>query len=91
MDYPSNSYKLRGISKGPPVPSLRMPREPHQYFYVRIEYSVWPEIYGDQIPIPFPTLEAALRFAQGNICETKPHTRVFDEEGVLVETFTYQD
>lgn len=89
MDYPSNSYKLRGISKEPPVPSLIRQRDSHQYFYVRIEFTVWPEIYGGQIPIPFPTKESAIRFALNNCNVTTPHTRVLTEDGTLVANFTH--
>jgi hypothetical protein len=89
MDYPGNSYKLRGISKEPPVPSLSRQRAARQYYYVRIEYSVWPEIYGKQLPIPFPNRDSAIRFALNNCNAIKPHTRVFAEDGTLVANFTH--
>ena len=79
MDFPSNSLKLRGI--------IMEPSKPH---YVRIKYAVWPEIYGEQTPIPFPTLKSALLFAQNNCTVNKPLTRVFNEDG-LVKSFTYKD
>ena len=89
MDYPGNSYKQRGIKKVSPMLSpVESQNNLDQHYYVRIKCTVWPTIYGEQLPIPFPTLIAALRFAENNLSDTNPVIRVYAPDGVLAEVFT---
>jgi hypothetical protein len=87
-DYPGNSYKERGILKNFPMPDKDLFANDNGYYYVRIKYTVWPSIYGDQWPIHFPTLISALTFAENNLSETKPVIRVYAPDGVLADIFT---
>lgn len=88
-DYPGNSYKERGILKNfPVVPDKDAFVNDDGHYYVRIKYTVWPSIYGAQMPIHFPTLKSALMFAENNLSETKPVIRVYAPDGVLAEVFT---
>lgn len=74
----------------PPKPSsVKESKKP--YYYVRIKYSVWPDIYGEEIPIHFPTLTAALRFAENNCNSIKPQIRVFNDDDIMIKRFNYQD
>ncbi len=88
MKYPGNSFKQRGIMKHV---ARKQPGIFHTegHYYVRIEYTVWPEIYGDQLPIHFPTVQAALLFAENNCSLVKPYIRVYTPDGTLVKTFTF--
>jgi len=56
------------------------------YYSVRLEYSVWPEIYGDQRPILFPTEKAAVRFAECNLSSLIPRARVYSPKGVMISS-----
>jgi hypothetical protein len=55
-----------------------------QFYSVRLKYSVWPEIYGDERPILFPTLEAALRFAECNLSALIPQARIYSPDRQLL-------
>lgn len=90
--WPSNSHKSRALKE---KDVLTTPKEieikdVQDYYYVRIKYIVWPEIYGKQLPIHFPTLEASMKFAQGNCTESKPLTRVYTPDNELVGVFKYR-
>lgn len=92
--WPSNSHKQRVIKEKSVLSTPVKVIDNHgrqAYFYVRIKYTVWPEIYGKQMPIHFPTLEAALRFAKNNLSVNKPQTRVYSPDDKLVETFEYKE
>jgi len=72
------------------MPKVRRPfsiMNDDPYYSVRLKYSVWPEIYGDERPILFPTEKAAMRFAQCNLSSLIPQARVYSPTGVLMETF----
>jgi hypothetical protein len=88
MDYPGNSYKQRGIMKNFPVPSPKIFENDQGHYFVRIKSMVWPTIYGEQLPIHFPKINAALRFAENNISHTMPVIRVYSPDGELAEVFT---
>ena len=60
------------------------------HYYVRLKFKIWPEIYGKQIPIHFPTEEAALRFARNNISSNRPLARIYTSDGKLVDKFVYE-
>jgi hypothetical protein len=58
------------------------------FYYVLLEYSVWPEIYDPPRPILFPTEKAALRFAAGNLSGSITKASVFSPWHDPVKTFT---
>ena len=89
MDYPGNSYTMRGEMKRVASENPNIYQNSSGHFYVRLKYTVWPELYGDEFPIHFPTEVAALRFAQGNISSTIVRARVFTPSGKLIMTFDY--
>jgi hypothetical protein len=68
-------------------PDLIMDNSP-QFYSVRLKYSVWPEIYGDRRPILFPTLDAALRFAECNLSPIIHQAQVYSPDGKLVYHFS---
>jgi len=59
------------------------------YYYVRLKITVWPEIYGDERPILFPTFPAAIGFAQGNLSAIIPQARVYSPNDELMATLNY--
>jgi hypothetical protein len=89
MDYPGNSYTMRGEMKRVASENPTVYQNSEGHFYVRLKYTVWPEIYGDEFPIHEPSLEAALMFAQNHISPTIICARVFTPSGKLVTTFDY--
>lgn len=66
-------------------PDLIMDNSP-QFYSVRLKITVWPEIYGDERPILFPTLDSALRFVQGNLSEQIVQARVYSPDQRLIQT-----
>lgn len=91
ITFPSNSHKLRAIQKNPMLPNQLKRKTNREGFYVKIEYNIWPEIYGKKIPYYFPTLDAALKFAEGNVSVNKPIIGVYTAQGILIEMFTYKE
>lgn len=89
--FPNNSHKRRDIEQEDIVPIPMEIKDYSTYYYVRIKYTIWPELYGEQIPIPFPTLRSAWAFAENNISDIKPVTRVYTPDGDLAWMFTYKD
>jgi hypothetical protein len=89
--FPSNSHKRRDIEEEDIVPIPIDIKDHPGYYYVRIKHTVWPELYGGQIPIPFPTLKAAWGFAENNVAPTRPVTRVYTSDGDLCWMFTYKE
>lgn len=69
-------------------PDLIMDHNP-QFYSVRLKYSVWPEIYGDERKILFPTLDAATRFAECNLSTLIPQARVYSPDDRLLNTFQF--
>ena len=86
-DYPGNSYKERGIMKHFPTPSHLAYENDEGHYFVRLKYTIWPSIYGKELPIHFPTQEAAMTFAKNNITSTIIRARVYTPSGKLVMTF----
>lgn len=60
------------------------------FYMVKVKYTVWPSIYGKQLPHAFPTEHAAMMFAEHNVSENKPLTRVYDPDGHIIKRFTYK-
>ena len=89
--FPNNSHKWRDVEEEDIVPIPIEIKDYSGYYYVRIKHTVWPEIYGEQIPIPFPTLKAAWRFAENNVSATTPVTRVYTPDDDLAWMFTYKE
>lgn len=89
MDHPGNSYTMRGEMKRVASENPTVYQNSSGHFYVRLKITVWPEIYGDEFPIHFPTEAAALRFAESNLSATTVRARVFTPSGKLVMTFDY--
>lgn len=59
------------------------------FFYVLLEYSVWPEIYDPPRPILFPTEQSARDFASRNLSELIPKATVYSPWNDLVVSATY--
>jgi hypothetical protein len=74
------------------MPQVRRPfsiMNDDKYFYVRLTMSVWPEIYGDEKPILFPTEKAAMRFAECNLSTLIPRARVYTPDHKLVSVLQF--
>lgn len=56
-------------------------------YYVRLTINVWPEIYGDERPIPFPTEQAARCFAKRNLSSTIIRARVYSPTDKLLADY----
>jgi len=91
MEYPGNSYAMRGEMKRVASEDPSTYQNTSGHYYVRLKYTVWPELYGDELPIPFPTLKAALFFAEINITSTVVRARVYTPSGTLVTIFAYSN
>lgn len=88
MDYPGNSYNQRGAMKRVVQKHPETYQNDRGHYYVRLQYNIWPDIYGDELPIHFPTEKSALLFATNSISETIVRARVYTPSGILVTTLT---
>ena len=87
--YPNNTHKRRDIEQEDIVPIPMEIKDYSDHYYVRVKYAVWPKIYGEHLPIPFPTLTSAWDFAKHNLSTTTPVTRVYSPDGDLCWVFIY--